>query len=159
MLAWALWFGGMIALFLFVQTLFAHDRAVAVEAAPQLFIVFQKFQLILAAITLAAVVAWRVAAPSRAVVAIVVLLAVATFAGVAISVWIMPRMNELRALGESGGEEFRRLHGRSMMLFMIETIMLLVSGILLPSAMRVSSAPSSPAHTPPRTARATDSQA
>src|SRR4051794_3670218 len=94
--AWSLWFGGTIALFVFVQALFRNDRAIAIQAAPQLFDVFQKYQLILAAVTLVAVVAWRIAAPSAWIVACFVLLAVATFAGVGISLWPMPRMTQLR---------------------------------------------------------------
>ncbi len=48
-LAWALWFGGAIALFLFVTRLFqVAPRSTATRAAPILFVAFGKYQLILA---------------------------------------------------------------------------------------------------------------
>jgi hypothetical protein len=47
-LAWALWFGGTIALFLFVTRLFHEAPVTAKRAAPILFITFGKYQLILA---------------------------------------------------------------------------------------------------------------
>ena len=150
LLVWALWFGGLIALFVFVQTLFKNDREIAVVAAPQMFVMFEKAHLILAAIALAVVVAWRVAAPSRAVLVLFLLLALATCAGVAVAVWIIGPMEELRRQGMSGSAEFKRLHGRSMMLYVFQAAALLAAGITLVFAI---------SRTSPGTAVATDSPA
>src|SRR5205809_563311 len=38
MLAWGLWFGGLVALMLFVTALFGGDRNIARQAAPRLFV-------------------------------------------------------------------------------------------------------------------------
>src|SRR5438270_153189 len=59
-LSWALWFGGLIALFVFVVTLFHNNREIAVQAAPQLFVAFERYHLILAGIALLATVLWRI---------------------------------------------------------------------------------------------------
>jgi hypothetical protein len=135
-LAWALWLGGMIALFVFVTTLFNGDRAIAVQAAPRMFVVFQKYQLILAAIELAAIVVWKSALPSKLIVAAFIVFAAAALAAVAVSIWILPRMEQLRSMGESSSPEFGRLHGISMMLYLAEVLFLLIGGIMLMIAMR-----------------------
>ncbi len=138
LVAWALWFGGLIALFVFVLTLFHNNREIAIQAAPQLFVAFQKYHLILAAIVLAATVAWRIVAPSRWVLVNFVLLAIATCCGVAVAIWIIPPMEALRQQGLGASDEFKRLHGRSMMLLMGQAIMLLLYGVILPFAIRAS---------------------
>jgi hypothetical protein len=153
-LAWALWLGGMIALFVFVTTLFNGDRAVAMQAAPRMFVVFQKYQLILAAIALAATVGCRIAAPSKSIVAVFVFFAAAACSAAAVSIWILPRMEQLRSLGESSSPQFGRLHGESMMLYLAEMVLLLIGGIILMLAMRAPQPERSP-----RTAGPTDSPA
>jgi hypothetical protein len=135
-LTWALWFGALIALFVFVQTLFSNDRDIAVEAAPQLFMAFQKYHLILASIALMCAVAWRISAPSKPALAIFILLGLAACCGVAVSLWIIGPMNALRESGLGGSDEFKRLHGRSMLLFFGQAFFLLISGCLLPVAIR-----------------------
>src|SRR5262245_9260876 len=105
MLSWALWLGGLIALFVFVQTLFRNDRDVAVLAAPQLFVVYEKYHLILAAVALLTTVAWRISAPSRAVLGAFILLAIAACAGVAVALWFIEPMEALRQQGLSGSPE------------------------------------------------------
>ena len=141
-------------MFVFVSTLFHNNREIAVQAAPQLFMAFQKYHLILAAIALAATVVWRIMAPSRIVLVNFLLLAIAACAGVAVAMWIIEPMEALRQQGLSGSDEFKRLHGRSMMLFMLQAAMLLIHGIILPFAMRDPGARRSE-----RTAAATDSPA
>ena len=134
-LAWALWFGALIALFDFVLTLFHNNRDIAIQAAPQLFVAYQKYHLILAAVALFATVLWRIVAPSRLVLVNFILLAIAACCGAAVSIWIVGPMEALRLQGLSGSEQFKRLHGESMMLFMAQAILLLVQGIILPFAI------------------------
>jgi hypothetical protein len=44
-------------------------------------------------------------------------------------------METLRQQGLSGSDEFKRLHGRSMMLYTGQALLLLVSGVVLPFAI------------------------
>lgn len=60
-----LWAGGLVALILFVSTLFTWARAVATDAAPVMFGVFEKYQIGLAVVTLLTLVPWRWAGRSR----------------------------------------------------------------------------------------------
>jgi hypothetical protein len=134
-LAWALWFGGLMALFIFVLTLFHNNREIAVQAAPQLFLAFQRYHLILAAVALAATVLWRIVAPSKFVLVNFILLGLAACAGVAVAVWIIGPMEALREQGLGGSDEFKKLHGISMMLFCAQAILLLIYGVILPFAI------------------------
>src|SRR5439155_23139364 len=104
--------------------------------APQLFVAFERYHLILAGIALLATVLWRIVAPSRLVLVNFTLLAIAACCGVAVAVWIIGPMEALRLQGLSGSDEFKRLHGRSMMLFAAQAAMLLIHGIILPFAIR-----------------------
>src|SRR5437868_4635908 len=67
MLAWALWLGGLITLFLCVITLFHHNRSSAIDAAPVLFVNFERYQLILAALGLTCTVTWRIVSKNHLV--------------------------------------------------------------------------------------------
>src|SRR5579862_8781395 len=51
-LAWSLWFGGLAAIFLFAAALFAKDRETALKAAPIMFLIFEKYQILIAAAAL-----------------------------------------------------------------------------------------------------------
>src|SRR5689334_17373126 len=51
-LAWALWLGGLVTLFLTVVTLFRFDRTIAIQTAPQVFLMWERYQLALAACAL-----------------------------------------------------------------------------------------------------------
>lgn len=135
-LSWALWLGGMIALFIFVQTLFARSRPLAVEAAPVLFSAFERYQLVLAGATVLLALAWWVVARRRLLLAVVVLLVVAAAGAVAGPLLITSRMEALRAQGQSGGPEFRRLHGQSMMVYVGQAVLLAGTGLLLPAVIR-----------------------
>src|SRR5690349_10269823 len=53
-MTWALWFGGMIALILFVTRLFNTSHDLGVHAAPVLFRVFANYQIIVGMIACAA---------------------------------------------------------------------------------------------------------
>ena len=150
--AWALWLGGLVALFLFVQVLFTADRAIAIEAAPRMFSLFEKYQLVLAAVGLVATILWRIVSKHVLVSAVFFLLALASFGAVAEPIFISGEMQKLRLAGESSGPRFKQLHGRSMMLYVGETAVLLIAGIILPIAI----AP--PHRTSPEIAPATDSQ-
>ena len=65
MLAWALWFGGLITLFILVLVLFKTDRPTALQAAPRMFVTFGRYQLILGASGLISSFAWRITVRSK----------------------------------------------------------------------------------------------
>src|SRR5687767_1706204 len=135
-LAWALWFGGLMTLFLSVQSLFARDRSVAVDAAPMLFAAFERYQLLVAAVAVVATFGWWLTARSRRVVAVALLLALAVLGAVASTTLVTPRLERLRLASESDTPAFRGLHGRSMMRYVGEAAALLVAGLIRPAALR-----------------------
>ncbi len=130
-IVWALWFGGLVTLFIGVTTLFRNDRELAVQAAPQLFHVFEKYQLILAAIALLATFAWRLMVASKSVVWVFALLGVATLGAVFQTTMITPRIDALHAAGQTQTPEFKQKHGISMIVYTGEVGVLLAAGIVL----------------------------
>jgi hypothetical protein len=153
LLAWALWFGGLMSLFVFVQVLFKTDRSVAVKAAPTMFVTFEKCQLALAAIALIATAIWRLRTPRAILTALFALFCIATVAAIVPPIAITPKMEALRLAGESSSPQFKALHGRTMIFYMTAAISLLVVGLLLPRAFSGASpetaSESAPASTPP----------
>ncbi len=135
LLTWGLWFGAILGLFLFVQVLFKTDRDVAVRAAPRMFIAFETFQLVLAAIALIATAVWRLRVPRALLTVIFVLFCIASVAAIIPPIAITPKMELLRIAGQSSSPQFKALHGRTMIFYMTITISLLVVGLLLPSAI------------------------
>ncbi|MGH7175831.1 MAG: DUF4149 domain-containing protein [Tepidisphaeraceae bacterium] len=133
--AWALWFGGMIALFIFVQVLFQSDRSLAVQVGPKLFLAFERYQLVLAPIALVVTFLWRLLVPSRLIVALFGLLAVASVGVVVHASLITPRMEALRLAGQSASPRFRALHGQSMMIYVGQAAMLAGTGFIMPAAI------------------------
>ncbi len=136
MLTWSLWFGGVIALFIFVQKLFSTDREVAVLAAPQMFLVFARYQIGLAAVALVAVFVWRIASPSVWVTTLFFLFAAAFAAALFGGYYITPKMEILRAAGQVHEAAFKHLHGLSMIAYVMEAVSLLFGGYILALAIR-----------------------
>jgi hypothetical protein len=130
-IAWALWAGGMAALFLFVMRLFAVDHDLAIKTAPQLFMVFERYQIVLAAMTILAATGWRFIRPSRAATALFMTLAIPVM-GAGFGVVLVDKMITMWRDGQSSGPEFMRLHGMSMLLFTVQELILLAAGFLLP---------------------------
>jgi hypothetical protein len=127
----ALWLGGMVALFVFIQALFQHDRATAQAAGPVLFHVFDVYQRLLAGagVVLALVLTWRGAGWTRWLVLLLTLVAAAGAAVMA--VYVMPETLRLTELGETGSARFKALHGQSMMIYTAEAAALLAGLVLL----------------------------
>ena len=140
-LGWAAWFGGILALFAFVSTLFRQNRPIAVDAAPMMFAAFERYQLLAAAFVLVCLVLWRVLVHSRAVMVVFTFVALAAVAAVLSTTLVTPRMETLRRQGQSTSPEFRQLHGRSMMFYTAEAAMLLLAGVALTSAIAQGCAP------------------
>ncbi len=135
-LAWALWFGGMMVLIVFVAALFAKNRPIAIDAAPILFTTFGLYQLIIGSIVLVAVVAWRFIEPRRVLSGIIVLFLLAAIGAILLSTMIVPPMEKLRAAGQRESVQFKQLHKQSTKLFLAEMVALLVAGCMLSMAIR-----------------------
>ena len=134
-LAWALWLGGLIALFLFVSHLFQADRPTAVAAAPLMFARFERLQLLLAAVSLLAVGGLRLIEPREVHSIVFSFFALATIGLVISATMVRPKMEHLRVQGESSGPQFRKMHGQSMALYTIQAASLAIAGLLIPAAM------------------------
>ncbi len=135
MLAWALWLGGMVALVLFVQTLFAGNRPVALEAAPMLFVAFGRVQLLLGACALIGTFTLYVLTRGRGVMTVFVLLALSAALAAASIALVTAPMERLRAQGLRESVEFKRLHSWSTSLYMGEMLLLLAAGGMLPAVI------------------------
>lgn len=150
-LAWGLWLGGMVALILFVQSLFARDRTVALEAAPMLFVTFERVQLLLAAAACVGTFCWWVLARRRAVIVLFALFAVAgAIAALSTTLNTTP-MEQLRAQGLRESPQFKALHQRSTSMYLVNLVLLLAAGAIIVRGIR-NVPPASPAETstPPR---------
>jgi hypothetical protein len=134
--AWALWFGGLGALFLFATRLFNQDRETALKAAPIMFLVFERYQLLLAAAALLGVVGWRIGGGSVRVTVLFSLLAIAAIPTALNPMLVTSHMEQLRLQGQSSSEQFKKLHGISMIVYSGETLILLAAGLTLPWALR-----------------------
>ena len=137
LLAWGIWLGGTLALFLFVRTLFTQDRSVAIEAAPRMFAIFERVQLGFAAAGVLASIGVVALARRKSAGTVLVMVLLASMAAAAQSTLVSPKMHALRVAGNSDSPEFRRLHGSSMMLYSSQAVALLVAGCFLPGALRL----------------------
>ncbi|HWB54119.1 MAG TPA: DUF4149 domain-containing protein [Tepidisphaeraceae bacterium] len=140
-IVWALWFGGIIALFMFVVRLFSENRDLAKQAAPQLFATFEHYQLGLAGIALLFTIFWRIAWKSRLLTTILIMLVLSLAASLVSTLGITPRMQALLATHQSGSPEFMKLHGYSMIAYTSNAVFLAVTGLLLPPAIRAKHQP------------------
>jgi hypothetical protein len=131
LIAWALWFGGVMGLFLSVQVLFHQtERTVFLASAPHLFIAFERYQLILAAIALLLTFAWRMLSLGPSLTLLFVLFAIATIGAVTETALITPRIEALRMQGSTHSPQFLRMHGLSMCVYMLVAITLLIAGLI-----------------------------
>jgi hypothetical protein len=134
LLAWALWFGGTIATFVFGLNLFHTFRAdpsIAGQAASSMFIVFGKYELILAAIALGCTSFLLVCYPSPRILPLMAILILGSAIAMTFALGLAPRMEILRLEGKSHSPEFIKLHGKSMILMTIQSAVLLLTAPLL----------------------------
>ena len=139
-LAWGLWFGGIITLFLAVTSLFATfapDKSLAGTAAAGIFRRFEFYQLLLAAVAVAAAAVWRASSSPRAGRATLLLVLLALAAGEALTstLVVSSRIERLREARLTDTPQFRRLHGVSMTVYASEAGLLAVAGLVLPGAL------------------------
>ena len=134
--AWGLWIGGQATLVLLIVTLFVHDRPTAIHAGPTIFPVFEKYQLILAAIAIVDCAILAVWTRRKMFISILVFFIFAAIGGIVSRTLITPRMVGLWKEQRSEGAEFAELHKRSQLVYNSEFILLLVGGSMIPAALR-----------------------
>ena len=137
LLAWGLWFGAIVMVFVTVTSLFttfADQRQVAGAAAAGVFKRFELFELVVApAGLLAALLLRGRSAGRRSATLVAALLALAAVGASASHFYLTPRIDELRRQGvPSSSEQFKALHGQSSMVYASQAALLLGAGLLLP---------------------------
>ncbi len=133
-IVWALWFGGMITLFMMVTSLFqtfATGHETAGKAASAIFLRFEHYQLVLGAIALIGTCVWRAIHPRGVVTLLFSLFALAIVADCWVAIRITPRLERMRLDHHTHSPEFVTLHGRSMIFYLAEMIFLFAAGIIL----------------------------
>ncbi len=136
----ALWAGSLVHTVITVSTLFKVfpkvQSAVALEAAPVVFAVTERYHMGLALISLAAIPAWRLLGgcnrSRRWMMGFAVLAAILAFVQ---SLVISAKMNDLREHGLSGGPEFNKLHHYSTTEYVVQTVLVLAALAMLPTAV------------------------
>jgi hypothetical protein len=130
--AWALWFGGMLALLIFVTRLFGASRATGVAGAPVLFDTFGVYQIVLGAVAvIAASLMWMTSrGPRKAIAVATCTLLVALVLAFPI-VWWTRQIDSLRVAGQTQTDQFRSLHRQSSIAYVASAAALLVAGVAL----------------------------
>jgi glucan phosphoethanolaminetransferase (alkaline phosphatase superfamily) len=138
-LAWGLWFGAIVMVFVTVTSLFstfADQRQIAGMAAAGVFRRFELFELILAPLGFFAALLLRGRSGRWSTTLVAVLLALAAVGASASHFYLTPRIDELRRQGvASSSDEFKKLHGQSSMVYASQAVVLLAAGLLLPGAI------------------------
>jgi hypothetical protein len=127
-IAWALWFGGMVVLLIFVIRLFNTSKEIGIEAAPVLFRTFAHYQIIVGIIACSCGTLLAMQTRRTAHAAMTLLMLGAFAAALLIRGWTF-KMETLRAAKLSEGPEFKAMHARSSMAYSTSAGLLLVSGI------------------------------
>jgi hypothetical protein len=138
-MVWSLWLGGLVTLFIVVNSLFVTfdaDHTLAGLAASGIFGRFNHYQLVLAAIALVGSFFWRIQSRRGGVTALFFCFGLAAFAAIVVAGIITPNLEVMRLAQKTHTPEFARLHGISMMLYLGEVVCLIGSGLLLPALIR-----------------------
>ena len=134
------WFGGVMALFLFVTALFRQNRTVALNATPIIFVTFERYHLILAAAALVSCGVWMGTAPIKIKTAVFAMLAIAAVVASASAGVITPRIIALRKENRVNTPEFKKMHGLANALYMSEALALLGAGVMIAATAQTRSA-------------------
>jgi len=135
-IAWALWLGGLGAIFLFVTRLFLVDNDLGVRAAPVLFLVFERYQLLVAGLALIGTALLRIVLRSSGATILFWLLGAAAVLAALEPIAITSRLEQLRTTGRTNTPQFEHLHQDATIVYSTETLILLAAGFALPGAIR-----------------------
>ena len=133
-LAWGLWLGGLVMLFIALQSLFdtfSARRDLAGEAASGMFRRFAFYRLGLAAAALGLTFLWRIADKSRATVVAFSFFTLATLAAVYSVGVLTPQIERLRMQSQTHSAQFTHLHALSMGVYLLETLFVFCAGLTL----------------------------
>ena len=138
-LAWGLWCGGIVMVFVTVMSLFKtfpEQPKVAGAAAAGVFRRFEVMELVLAPVALVAALLWRDKRRSLPRVWVVMFLSVAAAGAATSRFMITPKIDDMRRRGvPSSSEEFRSAHRAATSVYVAQAAVLLAAGILLPAAI------------------------
>ncbi len=131
-LAWALWFGGLIALFVVATATFRESHELGRAANPVMFRAFEPYVLVVSGVATVGAVAWMALGGTRVVRVIAVLFVLSAAAANYAHFGVSRRMQTL----PTSTPEWRALHGRSMMMYTGQSALLGFAGCVLPVALR-----------------------
>jgi hypothetical protein len=131
-LAWALWFGGLITLFVVATATFRESHDLGRAANPVIFRAFEPYVLVVAGVATVAGIAWLLFNRSIFLRAIAVLFVLSAIAAGYAHFGVSRPMHSL----SPSTPEWKSLHGRSMMLYATQSSLLALAGLLLPPALR-----------------------
>lgn len=138
-LAWGLWFGSIVMVFVAVTSLFstfADQRTVAGTAAAGVFRRFEVLQLVAGGVTLLAAIILRSRARTRRPAVLPALVILSILVALTSAFVITPRIDKLRRADSSTSEQFKTLHGVSSSLYSAQAALLLATGLLLPGFLK-----------------------
>ncbi len=141
LVAWSLWLGGLVTLFLCILTLFKHNHSLAAQSAPLLFVTFERYQLLLAAIVLTSTVAWRFTTKNLLINLLFLLLCLSSLGAIASPLYFTKQMEALRHQGDSSSPKFKTLHSQSMWVYTTQATLLLICGFPLFTALHKATPP------------------
>jgi uncharacterized protein DUF4149 len=139
-LAWGLWFGAIVMVFVTVMSLFAtfpDQPAVAGAGAAGVFRRFEVLQLFAGGVALLSVIVLKARHPrSKPVTALTALLTLAALGAVSSTLLLTPRIDDLRQQGvPSSSAQFKSLHRASSLVYTSQAVVLLAAGLVLPSVI------------------------
>lgn len=146
-IAWGFWLGGLATLFAVLGTIFntpGYTRAQQGDFAQRLFPVFERMQLIFAAVALLGTAAWWFANRQGLKMVLFALFSVATCVAVAETTLVTPRVQKLVAEGKRETPEFQQAHHLSSNVYASGAVILLLAGLLLPTAIKRDAVTTSP---------------
>jgi len=142
LLAWALWFGATIAVFVFVKHFFAvFPHEMAGTAANAMFNSFANYELILAGTSLLSSGMLLVTYPTARWVLILGFLILTAGMAVTVALGLIPMMDALIDQGKQHSPEFIKLHVKSMVAMTLQSVMLLLTGGLMLSGAQSPATP------------------
>ena len=133
--SWGLWLGGQVTLVILIVSLFRSDREAGMRAGPVVFHVFERYQLVLAALAIVSAAGLFLLVRRKVLLVILACFCLAAIGGIVSLTTVTPPMQQLWREGKSNGPEFHALHRRSSMLYRVEMLLLLASGVALPAAL------------------------
>lgn len=139
-MAWALWFGGLVTLFLSVSTVFKvldPDRQAAGKITAPIFNLFERNVAVpVALVALISALYLYIRRKTRARLISLALLILACAVSTGSTLLVSTKIETLRQAGQTQTQEFRTLHGLSMGLYSSVTLLLALAALPLPSLMR-----------------------